>query len=150
VRKFVLDTNIYIAAARDSDFGAALVQFARSCLPQMYLHAVVAQELIAGTIHDRAARQLERGIIGPFEKRGRLIVPTYRSWKRSGEIIAKLIRARKLTVGGVPRSFMNDAVLAASCRETGVTIITLNEGDFRRIASVEGVDFEVPWPLPES
>ena len=146
MRKYVLDTNIYIAAARDRKFGAELVQFAGSYVPQLYLHAVVVQELMAGAINAEARRRLEREVIQPFEKRGRIVVPSYKAWKRSGEIVASLIKDRVLTVGGVPRSFANDALLAASCREESMTVVTRNEGDFRRISKVEGVSYSGPWP----
>jgi predicted nucleic acid-binding protein len=149
VKKFVLDTNIYIAAARDRRFGAELVQFAGSYLPQLYLHAVVVQELMAGAIQEGARRRLERDVIQPFEKRGRIVLPTYRAWKRSGEIVATLVKEKVLTVGGVSRSFWNDAVLAVSCREEGVTVITRNEADFKRISKVERVSYVGPWPQPE-
>ena len=147
---YVLDTNIYIAAARDRAFGAELVQFAGSYLPQLHLHAVVVQELMAGAIHEEARKRLDRELIQPFEKRGRIVVPSYRAWKRSGEIVAALLKKKALTVGGVPRSFSNDALLASSCREEGLTLITRNAIDFRRIATVEQVGFLEPWPAQES
>ena len=146
MRKYVLDTNIYIAAARDRRFGVELVQFAGSHLPQLYLHAVVVQELMVGAIHDQARRRVEREIVQPFEKRGRIVVPSYRSWKRSGEIVSALLKDRTLTAGGVARSFANDAVLAASCHEEGLIVITRNQADFQRISKIEAVSFAAPWP----
>ncbi|MEX1184862.1 MAG: type II toxin-antitoxin system VapC family toxin [Gemmatimonadota bacterium] len=146
--KYVLDTNIYIAAARDRVFGAELIEFVASFLPRIHLHAVVVQELVRGAISERARRQLKRDIIGPFEKRGRVIVPSYRAWKTSGEIVSQLVERSMLTAGGVPRSFMNDALLAASCREEGLTLITRNEHDFSRISTVEQISFQAPFPPP--
>jgi predicted nucleic acid-binding protein len=146
VTKFVLDTNIYVTASRSPAFGAELVQFASNVLPRIYLHAVVVQELLRGAIHEQARHRLERELILPFEKRGRIIVPSYRAWKRSGEIIAELVERNVLTAGGVSQSFTNDTVLAASCREHGIALITLNESDFARIATVEPIPFHVPWP----
>jgi predicted nucleic acid-binding protein len=52
----------------------------------------------------------------------------------------------ELTVRGVPRSFTNGAVLAASCREEGVTLITRNRRDFERIQRLERFRFADPWP----
>jgi predicted nucleic acid-binding protein len=43
---------------------------------------------------------------------------------------------------------MNDALLAASCREAGVVLVTRNLADFQRIAQVEPVRFQEPWPAP--
>jgi predicted nucleic acid-binding protein len=73
-------------------------------------------------------------------------VPSYRAWKRAGDIIATLIRRRHLSASGVPRSFPNDALIAASCREQGVTLITNNRTDFERISPVEPLDFITDWP----
>lgn len=144
--RYVLDTNLYIEAARDRSFAAALVRFTSMYLPQIYLHAVVAQELAIGAIHAVARRQLDRDLILPFERRGRVVVPSYRAWKRSGEIVADLTERKFLSVGGHARSFLNDVLLATSCREEGYTIITLNTADFERIAQVEMVRYVTPWP----
>jgi hypothetical protein len=43
-------------------------------------------------------------------------------------------------------SFVNDCLLAASCREQGFTLITKNHRDFEIIRKVE--DFEVRKPRP--
>ena len=146
MKKYVLDTNIYVTAARNSSFGAELIRFAGSFLPQLYLHAVVIQELMRGAITTRARKQLDREVVQPFEKRGRILTPGYAAWKRSGEIIADLVDRRVITAGGVAASFMNNVLLAASCREHGASVITLNQTDFKRIGSVERVDFVGPWP----
>lgn len=63
-----------------------------------------------------------------------------------GEIVAELVRSKKLSGIGVRSSFLNDALIAASCRESGVTLIMNNTDDFERIASVERLRFVEPWP----
>jgi predicted nucleic acid-binding protein len=115
-------------------------------LPRILLHAVVVQEILAGAVSEGARRDIYRDLVRPFERRRRLLTPGYASWRRSGEIVAALIDQGELTVGGIPRSFMNDALLAASCREEGVVVITRNRRDFARIRLVEPVQFEDPWP----
>jgi predicted nucleic acid-binding protein len=146
LKKYALDSNIFITAARNEQFAGELIRFTERFLPQLYLHAVVVQELYIGAINGQARGAIERNIAQPFEKRGRLIVPSYTAWKRSGEIVAVLVEKRVLTAGGIPKSFMNDVVLAASCREEGVEIVTLNERDFSRIRPVEKVAYSAPWP----
>jgi len=146
VKKYVLDTNIYVTAARDTSFGTELVQFVGSFLPQIYLHAVVVQELMRGAITENARKWLAREIVQPFEKRGRILTPGYAAWKRSGEIIADLVETRVISTGGVPGSFIQDVLLAASCREQGVTLVTLNGSDFQRIRRVSQVEYVAPWP----
>jgi len=146
VKLYVLDSNVYIEAARSALKAEELVSFSSSFLPQLYFHAVVAQELLAGATNSEWRREIERGIVGPFERRGRLVTPTFKAWKRSGEIIADLIERRRLSPGGVPRSFLNDVLLAVSCREAGLTLVTNNTADFELIAEVEPVRFGLPWP----
>lgn len=43
-------------------------------------------------------------------------------------------------------SLLNDALIAASCREQGITLIT-KDGDFKRLAPlVHGFRYAAPWP----
>jgi predicted nucleic acid-binding protein len=146
VTKYVLDTNLYVEAARSSGYGSLLADFAGAFLPQIYLHAVVVQELALGAVNAAARRQLEREVVAPFERRGRLVTPSFPAWKRAGEILAELVESRVISRGGVSRSFANDVLLAVSCREEGMTVITRNTADFERIAKVEAVRFVQPWP----
>lgn len=146
MRRFVLDTNLYIEAARDRTRAEELAQFSSAFLPSLYLHAVVVQELLAGAVSAEWRREIERVIVGPFERRGRIIVPSYRAWKRSGEIVAELIAKKKIPPGGMSRSFMNDVILAASCKESGLILVTRNVRDFERIATVEDLNVVKPWP----
>jgi predicted nucleic acid-binding protein len=146
VRRYVLDSNLYIEAIRDQSKAAALAEFTIGLLPQIVLHAVVVQELLAGSVSERARRDVYRDVVQPFERRGRLLTPSYGAWRRSGEIVAALVDQGELSVGGIPRSFPNDALLAASCREEGVVLITRNRRDFERIQQVERLRFVEPWP----
>ena len=144
--RFVLDSNLYIEAIRDATKAPGLAEFTVASLAQIILHAVVVQELLAGAVSESARRDVYRDLVQPFERRGRILTPSYHAWRRSGEIVATLIDRGELTVGGVPRSFTNDAVLAASCREEGVTLITRNRRDFERIQRLERFRFVDPWP----
>jgi predicted nucleic acid-binding protein len=146
MKRFVLDSNLYIEGIRESSRAGALAEFTLAVLPQIVLHAVVVQELLAGAVSEAARSKVYRDLVGPFERRGRILTPTYHSWRRSGEIVSALVERGILSVGGIARSFPNDAVIAASCREQGVTLITRNRRDFERIRKVEQFDFVEPWP----
>jgi predicted nucleic acid-binding protein len=74
------------------------------------------------------------------------VVPAFGTWKSSGEVIAALVRAKALSPGGLARSFVNDVLLAVSSRELGMTLITANERDFRRIRKVYDFELTAPWP----
>ena len=147
-RKYTLDTNLFIEALRDPSANASLVQFHSDFAPFEYLHAVVVQELQAGVKTDRGQRLLERHILDPFRRRNRLITPSFEVWKRSGDVLRELSRRGGVDSGSVRKSFGNDILLAASCREAGVTLVTDNLRDFRRIQSVLQFEFLGPWPSP--
>jgi predicted nucleic acid-binding protein len=143
---FILDTNLYIAADRESARADALAEFYSRYLPQTHLHAVVVQEMLAGAVTPLRSRQLHASLIDPFERRQRLVVPDYATWKRAGEILARLVERRFITPGAFPRSFVHDVMLAASCRQFGHTLVTANLRDFELIKKVERFDFVPPFP----
>lgn len=146
MRRYVLDTNLFITADRDAAWAEEMNRFLSSHLPSIYLHGVVAQELLAGAIDQRREKLVLDSLITPFEKRGRTIVPDFRSWARAGQIVSRLIQKKHVSPGGFKRSFLNDCVLAASCRAGGLTLVTLNRADFDLIGKVEAFDVVQPWP----
>jgi tRNA(Ile)-lysidine synthetase-like protein len=113
------------------------------------LAAVVAQELLAG-VRGRAAATLEHAILEPFERRRRVLLPSYQAWKETGAVLAALVASGSARWPNVCRSLVNDVLLAMSCREAGVVLVTLNTRDFARIAEVRPFDFVAPWPVPMS
>ncbi|MBV9110368.1 MAG: type II toxin-antitoxin system VapC family toxin [Gemmatimonadetes bacterium] len=143
---FILDTNLYIAADRDSARAEALDAFYDRYLPQIHLHAIVAQELLSGAIAPSRARDTYQTLIDPFERRRRVLVPDFQTWKRTGEIMRRLALRRLITPGRFSRSFVNDVMLAASCRQFGHVLVTANERDFTRIREVEQFEFVPPYP----
>jgi predicted nucleic acid-binding protein len=148
-RKYTLDTNIYIDAFRLPEANAALQVFHTVFAPFEYLSAVVVQELRAGTRAGRlGAAALQRNVFNPFERRGRVFTPSYGAWKEAGEVLAALADRGRLDWRNVPRGFVNDALLAMSCREAGIVLVTANGDDFERIASVRPFAFVAPWPSP--
>jgi predicted nucleic acid-binding protein len=148
VPKYVLDSNLYIQATRENDFNDELEAFFWSAAPYVYLHSVVAGELVAGAFQPDLERKTFEQFIEPHQDTGRVITPSHATWVRAGQIIVKLVRAKRLGAKGVPRSFFNDCLIAASAREHGLTIITRNTADFELISTVEPVDAVAPWPEP--
>jgi predicted nucleic acid-binding protein len=144
--KYALDTNIYIDAFRDSDAEAALLRFLDRALPFTYLSAVVMQELAAGARTAARRRELERSVFQPFARRARVFAPLTAAFVRSGRLIAD-IAAREgwQTVPDNP-SLLNDALLAASCREAGIVLVT-RDSDFDRFTPfMKGWRHVRPWP----
>ena len=47
-------------------------------------------------------------------------------------------------------SLLNDALIAASCREHGITFVT-KDGDFKRLGPfVKGFRYAAPWPMADN
>jgi len=145
VPRYTVDTSLYIDALTTAEGKAALNAFHAAYAPFEHLTAIVVQELRAG-VRGRAAARLESAIVAPFERRGRIITPSYGAWKESGRVLAELVAPRKWNE--TPRSFVNDVLLAMTCREAGVVLVTRNMHDFTRIAAVRPFSFAPPWPLP--
>lgn len=147
--KYALDTNIYIDAFRDSVVEASLLRFLERALPFTFLSAVVMQELAAGARTVAQTRGLERSIFGPLVKRQRVFAPTTAAFVASGRILAALAAREGWTAVHDNPSLLNDALLAASCRERGITLVT-QDRDFDRLAPfVKGWRHVAPWPQPD-
>ena len=144
-RKYALDTNLYVRAFRSDDGYEAAHDFVAAFAPFVHLSAVVVQELRAGAREDEL-RSLERLIFEPFERTARTFAPSYDAWKRVGAVLATLAGDEGLELRTVPRSFVADVLLATSCREAGVVLVTDNARDFDRIARVVPFDYVPPWP----
>ncbi|HYN09745.1 MAG TPA: type II toxin-antitoxin system VapC family toxin [Vicinamibacterales bacterium] len=144
--KYAVDTNVFIDAFRDTAAEAALLTFLERALPFTFLSAVVMQELAAGARTRKQARELERSVFRPFLRRQRVFAPTTTAFISSGRLLAVVAaRAGWKAVRDNP-SLLNDALLAASCRERGITLIT-QDGDFERFAPLLGSWRHVaPWP----
>ena len=146
MRKYVVDTNLYIEAARSDEAADALKGFYARFLPWVHLHSVVAQELLAGAVSPDLERATWEGFVAPFEAVRRVVTPGHRTWTQAGEIMAGLVRRRRLSPGGFGRSFVNDCLIAASAREHGFVLVTRNSQDFELIREVEPVSIVPPWP----
>lgn len=147
-RKYTLDTNLYSTAFRDPKANAALQVFHTVFAPFEYLSAVVVQELAAGVRTSAATHRLERLLFEPFQRRGRIITPSYAAWKRAGQVLSTLARREGLELRHITKSFANDVMLAVACREAGVVLVTENRRDFERIGNVISFEFVEPWPAP--
>lgn len=144
--KFALDTNVFVDAFRDETFAGALAAFLEQALPTTFLSAVVMQELGAGARTREQVRELESSIIRPFQRRGRVFAPSARAFRESGRLLAELAAREGWAAIHSNPSLANDALLAASCREHGFTLIT-NDGDFDRfLPSLDRWRHVKPWP----
>jgi predicted nucleic acid-binding protein len=146
--KFAFDTNVFVDAFRNEAFAAGLSAFLERALPATFLGAVVMQELAAGARTREQVRALEAAVFAPFARRGRVFAPSPGAFRESGRLLAQLAeREGWETVLSNP-SLANDALLATSCRERGITLIT-SDRDFDRFRPFLGKWRHVrPWPWP--
>jgi predicted nucleic acid-binding protein len=144
--KYAFDTNIFIDAFRDETAESALLAFLERALPITFMSAVVMQELAAGARTRDQVRELERSVFRPFERRGRVFTPASAAFVKSGRLLAGVAEREGWEAIYENPSLLNDALLASSCRERGITLIT-NDGDFDRFLPFLGGWRHVrPWP----
>jgi predicted nucleic acid-binding protein len=144
--KYAFDTNIFIDAFRHDEAHAQLLAFLNRALPFIYLNAVVMQELAAGARTADAVRALQHGIFEPFQRRRRIFAPSAAAFLDSGRAVAALALRERGRLAGHP-ALLNDALIAASCREHGVTLITRDRGFERLKPFLKGMRDVEPWPL---
>lgn len=104
-RKYVLDTNCFIEASRNKTAADLLAEFSARAAPFLFLSSVVAAELTAGTRHLQARRILEEEVLGPYQRRQRVIVPSKTSWEILGNTLSELVWKDGLELQRMPRSF---------------------------------------------
>lgn len=147
-RRYAVDTNLFIRGYRTEHDRGALEAFLQAFAPFCYLPVIVAQELLAGVRTVSEERALNRHLIGTFERRGRLLAPSAAAWLESGRVLRALARAESLALGRLTKAFGNDIMLAVTCREHGVCLVTENARDFARIRRHLQFDYTAPWPTP--
>jgi predicted nucleic acid-binding protein len=144
--KYAPDTNIFIDAFRDPAAEAALLRFLERALPFTFLSAVVMQELAAGARTRVQARELERAVFRPFVRRGRVFAPTPGAFIESGRLLSAVAGREGWPAVRENPSLLNDTLLAASCHERGITLVT-RDSDFDRFAvMLKGWRHVPPWP----
>lgn len=145
-RKYVLDTNCFINAARSETAADAYEAFIARAAPGLWLSAVVAAELRAGARAARKRQALERQILGPYLRRGRVLTPSAASWEALGTVLATLGMRDGLDFRQVPRSFVFDVLIAHTCRESGAVLVSANTRDMTRIHKVFSFEHVAPYP----
>lgn len=146
MRKYALDSNCYIDAARKPDAHAALAAFTAREAPRLYLSSVVAAELRAGARSSRDRKHLDEQVLAPYYRRGRILTPSSAGWDALGLTLSRLRAEGPLDLTTMPRGFVFDVLIAFSCREAGVVLITRNARDMERIRSVFRFEFVAPYP----
>jgi predicted nucleic acid-binding protein len=134
----LFDTSIYVSALRRGDVGPAVARFVAE--NEMWLSAVVLEELYAG------ARERDRHVVelieGDFDKESRILVPDVHDWIQAGKVLSRL--AAKYDYEKIGRNRLtNDALKAMSAARVGVTVLSANVRDFRRLAEFRAFSWQV-------
>jgi predicted nucleic acid-binding protein len=146
VKKYVLDTNLYIRAFRSVDGARELRNFYEAFAPSTYLSSIVLHELLVGANTEAKNRAIQDTLAQPLRRDRRVITPSHGAWQTSAEAIARMTRKDKRDLRSVPKSLIHDYLLAASCREAGATLVTDNVGDFAAIRRHIRFEYEAAWP----
>jgi predicted nucleic acid-binding protein len=146
VRKYVLDTNLYVQAFRNAGAARKLEEYYVVLGPVTFVSSIVLHELLAGASTPAKAKEVREKLVGALIRAGRVITPSHSAWEQAGEALAKMAREEPRELRTVPKSLVNDFLLAASCRESGVTLVTDNGTDFALIQKYLKHSHVGPWP----
>jgi predicted nucleic acid-binding protein len=135
----LFDTSIYISALRSGD-KAFLASRRLAADSPLWLSSVVLEELYAG-VRDPGRHAVER-LEREFDRIKRILVPNLSDWTQSGRVVSRL--AAKYHYERIDQGRLtNDALIAMSAGRLGITVITANERDFRRLAEFRPFQWQV-------
>ena len=126
--KAVPDTSFLVEHFRKETVQEAFLNLTR------YYHitfsSVVLMELLAGAFDPK-----ERKLIDQIARNFTVLSVTERQWFRSGEVMLRLRRDKKIDRERV-KSLLADILIAVSVRDIGAVLITRNAKDFKLIRGV--------------
>jgi predicted nucleic acid-binding protein len=129
---YAFDTNVYIRSLRDPQLLARFKRFLMRAGTRVRVSAVVALELRAGA-RTRPQQDAVAALLRPYAERQRVTIPSFEAYVQAGRVLAALATRERYVVGSSIPALTNDALLAASCREEGVVLVTDNDRDFSAI-----------------
>jgi predicted nucleic acid-binding protein len=138
----LFDTSIYITALRLGDEAALGLRRAVAGAP-VWLSSVVLEELYAGVSPPsrRVVERLERD----FDRARRILVPNLTDWTQTGKVLALLAAKYDYEQIGKGR-LTNDALIAMSAGRLGITVLTVNARDFKKLAEFRPFQWRVEKP----
>jgi predicted nucleic acid-binding protein len=119
---YALDANVYIRALRDRDRLSLLKRFLIRSGMRVRVNAVVALELQAGARTPSQERAVS-DLVESYVARHRVIVPSFEAYRQGGRVLAALAVREGMDTSR-SGSLVNDVMIATSCREAGIKLIT--------------------------
>ncbi|MGB7924350.1 MAG: type II toxin-antitoxin system VapC family toxin [Pyrinomonadaceae bacterium] len=140
----LFDTSVYISALRTGDLSILssrrVARKGEAKDSPLWLSVVVLEELYVGA-QDRKMKKLLSHLEKSFESAGRILVPLQSDWTAGGQVLALI--GKKYGYEEVGRARMtNDALIAMSAARQGITVLTINDDDYRMIAEFRPFDWE--------
>ncbi|MGH9503408.1 MAG: type II toxin-antitoxin system VapC family toxin [Terriglobales bacterium] len=138
----LFDSSIYISALRTGE-GTALMLRRLAAGAPVWLSSVVLEELYAG-VSARSWHVVER-LERDFDRAKRILVPNRGDWTQTGKVLARL--AAKYDYEQIGRGRLtNHALIAMSAGRLGITVITANQRDFKKLAEFRPFQWQVNNP----
>jgi len=128
---YALDANVYIRALRDRDRLSLLKRFLIRSGMRVRVNAVVALELQAGARTPSQERAVS-DLVESYVARNRVIVPSFEAYRQGGRVLAALAVREGMDTSR-SGSLVNDVMIATSCREAGIKLITENIEHFAAV-----------------
>lgn len=138
----LFDTSIYITALRLGDDAALGLRRIAASAP-VWLSSVVLEELYAG-VSPHSRRVVER-LERDFGRARRILVPNLTDWTQTGKVLALLAAKYDYEQIGKGR-LTNDALIAMSAGRLGITVLTVNARDFKKLAEFRPFQWRVEKP----
>jgi predicted nucleic acid-binding protein len=142
---YLIDTNCYIRAQRELGEQSALLDFLDRAAEPVLLSSVVLAGLRAGTRSADGDRLFAPERLREWLGDSGLVTPGPSAWMAASRVFAALRgdgdRLR------MSRGFAFDVLLAASCVEHNLALITHNQRDMARIAAVMPFVYAAPYPM---
>ena len=86
MKKYVLDTNLYVQAFRSEDVARQLSEYYAAFTPSTYLSSIVLHELLVGANTEAKHRSIMASWGLPLSRAGRVITPTHAAWVTSATL----------------------------------------------------------------
>jgi predicted nucleic acid-binding protein len=144
---YVVDTNVYVGALRNRDELHELKQFLLRAGMRVRFDGIVAMELLAGAASPEHVDAV-KALLSPYTARDWTIAPSFAACAEAGRMLAELAFGKRSGRRTIAPSLVNDAMLAASCRDAGAVLVTNNAADFTALQRhLRGFRFLAPWPI---
>jgi predicted nucleic acid-binding protein len=138
----LFDSSIYISALRRGEHAVLTLRRLAADAP-VWLSSVVLEDLYAGA--SARARHVVERLERDFDRAKRVLVPNLSDWTQTGKVLARV--AAKYDYEQIGRGRLtSDALIAMSAARLGITVITANARDFKKLAEFRSFQWQVTNP----